>query len=70
MKDSSEFINKYIQVVTSNEVEIEGTLLSIEDSGILLKDTKEDEEGNDKETFFFIPSRSIDHLYFDPERDY
>jgi len=70
MIDSSGFINKYIQVITRNGTEIEATLLSIESNGLLLKDTDEDSGGNDKELFFFIPSRSVDYIWFDPERDY
>ena len=66
IEDTSDFIGKYIQVITKIEAEIEGTLLAIETNGILLKDIDEDK----KEFFYFIPSNSIDHLCFDPEGNY
>jgi len=65
MRDSSDFVNKYIQVVTKAEAEITGTLISIESNGLLLE-----EEIDDRKINYFIPSNSVDHLQFDPTGDY
>jgi len=61
MRDSGDFVDKYVQVVTRNENEIEATLISIEQNGLLLK-------GND--IFYFIPSESIDFIQYDPSGEY
>jgi len=65
MRDSSDFVNKYIQVVTKAEAEITGTLISIESNGLLLE-----EEIDDRKINYFIPSNSVDYLQFDPTGDY
>lgn len=69
MNNSGDFLNKHIQVVTKAENELEGTLINLEPRGLFLKGVDADSSG-DKDTYIFIPSESIDHVWFHPDGEY
>ena len=70
MQQYSDYLGKLVQVVTANEAEYVGTLITIEDKGVMLEQEREDQNGKPKMVYPFIFEHSIDSIVYDPEGEY